>query len=210
MEAEGDLRPWRRRITEEIKAMHAAVSRFVTPPRLDVLVQRLPGMVITEIGLVGHAYRPSLFALHCDPDNENFAGSLSDGTLRRQVSHEVHHCLRMAGSGYGRKLAEAFVSEGLAGHFVKQFFDNPPEPWECALDSEGLHAHFPDPSTLEATNYDHAAWFFGSGGHRPRWIGYTIGYALVGKWLEVKSGVDAGAIVNVAAETVLAAWNGAK
>ena len=210
LEAEGDLGPWRRQITDEIDATHAAVSRLVTPPRLDVLVQRLPGMVITEIGLVGHAYRHSLFAPQCDPDNETFASSISDGTLRRQVAHEVHHCLRMGGPGYGRKLGEALVSEGLAGHFVKQLFDNPPEPWECALNPERLHAHFPVRSALNATDYDHAAWFFGAGGHRPRWTGYTLGYALVEKWIEVTSGVDADAMVNVQADVVIAAWNGTK
>jgi len=210
LEAEGDLHPWRRQIIDEIDATRAAVSRLLPPPRLDVLIQRLPGMVIREIGMVGHAYRRSLFALTCDPDNENFARCLSDGTLRRQVAHEVHHCLRMGGPGYGRKLGEALVSEGLAGHFVRQLFSNPPEPWECALNRESLHAHFPERTALDATDYDHAAWFFGSSGNRPRWTGYTLGYTLVEKWLEVTSGVGADAIVNVPANVVLAAWNGAK
>ena len=66
------------------------------------------------------AYRPGLFGLTLDPDNPQFATCISDGTLRRQVAHEVHHCLRMAGPGYGRVLGEALVSEGLAGHFTRR------------------------------------------------------------------------------------------
>ena len=206
LEAEGDLGPWRDRITQEIEATRMAVSRHLPPPALDVLVQRLPGMVIREIGLVGHAYRHSLFALQCDPDNENFAASLVNGALRRQVAHEVHHCLRMRGPGYGRKLGEALVSEGLAGHFVKLLFGNPPEPWECALNADDLRAHHPPPAVLDATDYDHAVWFFGTGGHRPRWTGYTLGYAIVGTWLDATPDVTSDDIVSVPAERVIAAW----
>lgn len=206
LEAEGDLRRWRSEITAEVDAAHAAVSRVLTPPRLDVLVRRLSGGVIPEIGMVGHAYRRSLFALTCDPDNANFSNCLADGTFRRQVVHEVHHCLRMAGPGYGRNLGEAFISEGLAGHFVRLLFDNPPEPWECALDPDCLQTYFPDPPALKAAEYDHAAWFFGASNHRPRWTGYTLGYAVVGRWLDGTSGVDVDTMVNVPADIVLSAW----
>src|SRR5437588_7581200 len=128
LEAEGDLGPWRRQIMAEIEATQHIVSRLVVPPRLDILVQRIRGWTISELGMVGHAYRRSLFALTLDPDNPNFASSLIDGNLRRQVAHEVHHCLRDAGRGDGRSLGEALVSEGLAGHFVTRLFDTPPEP----------------------------------------------------------------------------------
>ncbi len=207
LEAEGDLGVWREQIAHEIEVTRATVSHHLAPPRLDVLVQRLPGMVIQEIGLVGHAYRHSLFALQCDPDNESFAASLANGTLRRQVAHEVHHCLRIRGPGYGRTLGEALVSEGLAGHFVKLLFDNPPEPWECALSTDELDTCRPTPAALEATGYDHAAWFFGAGGQRPRWTGYTLGYAVVGQWLDATPDASVHDIVHVAAERVLAQWD---
>jgi hypothetical protein len=77
--------------------------------------------------------RESLFSLTLDPDNPNFERSLGDGDLRRTIAHEVHHCMRMAGPGYGWTLGEALVSEGLAGQFVHRLFGSPPEPWECAV-----------------------------------------------------------------------------
>jgi hypothetical protein len=138
LEAEGELQPWRTQIISEIKAGRTAISRLISPPRLDVLVQRRAGAVIPEIGMVGRAYRKSLFALTFDPDNERFSACLSDGSVRRQVAHEVHHCLRMAGPGYGDTLGEALVSEGLAGRFVGRLFGSPPEPWERAVDDEAL------------------------------------------------------------------------
>jgi hypothetical protein len=115
LEAEGDLNTWREQIATEVAATYTIVSCLITPPRLDILVQR-GSMVIAEIGMVGQAYRKGLFALTLDPDNPHFTVCLGDGTLRRQATHEVHHCLRMGGPGYGRTLGEALVSEGLAGH----------------------------------------------------------------------------------------------
>ncbi len=207
LEAEGSLDSWRRKITEEINASHMTIKCFVPPPRLDILVQRVSGTVIPEIGMVGHAYKHSLFALQIDPDNENFEECLSDGTLRRQVAHEVHHCMRMNGQGYGHKLGEALVSEGLAGHFVNRLFDSPPELWESALDAESLDAHYANATELNTIAYDHAAWFFGAGDVRPRWAGYSLGYALVQNWLKKVESNDVDLLINVPADTVLAAWD---
>ena len=205
LEAEGGLGSWRERITAEVEAAWEAAARLVPTPPLDILVQRLPGAVIPEIGMVGHAYRKGLFALTLDPDNPHFATSLDEGALRRQITHEAHHCLRMAGPGYGRTLGEALVSEGLAGQFTGRLFGSPPEPWERAVDEAVLRTHLPDAAALTALGYDHNAWFFGAGGQRPRWLGYTLGYRIVGKWLADVAAVDGDTWVNVPAEAVLAA-----
>ena len=208
LEAEGGLGPWRRRIAAEVEATKAIVSRLVAPPRLDILIQRIPGWVIPEIGMVGHSYRPSLFSLTLDPDNLNFIRSLGDGNLRRQVAHEVHHCLRSARLGYGRSLGDALVSEGLAGHFVTRLFATPPEPWEQAVEPAVARRLFPDIVALASPEYDHNAWFFGAGGKYPRWLGYTLGYMTVGRWLQTMPAVDGNTLVSVPATDVLSAWNG--
>ncbi len=208
LEAEGDLGPWRDHITAELEATRQLIARAVAPPRLYILVQRLTGAVIPEIGMVGHAYRKGLFALTLEPDNTCFVAGLHDGTLLRQVAHEVHHCLRMAGPGYGWTLGEALVSEGLAGRFTGWLFGSPAEPWECAVGTDVLRAHAPDEALLRATGYDHAGWFIGAGGRRPRWLGYTLGYQIVGDWLTTAGEVDGDAWMNVSADAVLAAARG--
>ena len=204
LEAAGTLEPWKSQIATEIEATRSVVSRLITPPRLDILVQRGAGAVIAEIGMVGQAYRASLFSLTVDPDNPNFASSLADGTLRRQVAHEVHHCLRYAGPGYGASLGQALVSEGLAGHFARHLFQTPPEPWERAVDASVAWGFLPDADTLASFSYNHPAWFFGAGGKYPRWLGYTLGYLIVGRWLDTMSGIDGPTWVNVTAAKVLA------
>ena len=208
LEASGDLSPWRDEIAAEVEIARTAVVDQLPVPPLDILVQRGPGAVIPETGTVGQAYRASLFALTLDPDNPNFERSLRDGNVRRTVAHEVHHCLRMAGPGYGRTLGEALVSEGLAGRFVGRLFGTPPEPWECAVSDAVLETHLPDNATLVGNGHDHRAWFFGVGGRYPRWLGYTLGYRIVGDWLETAPRLDGDSWVNVPGHDVIAAARG--
>ncbi|VVO31923.1 DUF2268 domain-containing putative Zn-dependent protease [Pseudomonas fluorescens] len=203
LEAEGDLEPLRQPITHACDSAHQSISTLMAPPRLDILIQRLAGQVIPELGLLGQAHRSSLFSLTIDPDNVHFANALDDGSLKRQVMHEVHHCMRMAGPGYGHTLGEALVSEGLAGQFVRLLLGTEAEPWERAVPLETLRNTALDAATLASNHYDHSAWFFGTGQY-PRWFGYTLGYEIVGHWLAEMGEVDEHTWVNVPAATVLA------
>ncbi|MCS4250516.1 DUF2268 domain-containing protein [Pseudomonas sp. BIGb0164] len=203
LEASGSLVEQRGQLTLAFENAYQAISRWMPPPRLDVLIQRLPGETLAELGLVGRAYRSTMFSMTLDPDNPNFAASLRDGAMLRHIIHEVHHCLRMAGPGYGWTLGEALISEGLAGQFVRHVLGSEPEPWERALSLETLQADPVDASDLAATYYDHSAWFFGTG-DKPRWLGYALGYQMVGGWLATVGTPDAEGWVNVSAQDILA------
>lgn len=202
LEASGTLDDVRRDLLQNFEAAYATISKLMRPPRLDVLVQRLAGQTIPEMGIVGRAYRSTLFAMTVDPDNPNFAPSLQDGALHRQIVHEIHHCLRMAGPGYGWTLGEALVSEGLAGQFVRRLLGTEPEPWESAVSPEALRKAPVDMKTLGATNYDHPSWFYGTGA-RARWLGYTLGYQMARCWLETVGEIDAATWINVPAKTII-------
>ena len=208
LEASGDLRPWRATIEREVAIAREAVAGVLPPPPLDILVERGPGAAIPETGTVGRAYRANLFSLTLDPDNPNFARALAEGDLRRTAVHEAHHCLRMAGPGYGWTLGEALVSEGLAGRFVSHLFGTPPEPWERAVTDAVLEANLPDAAALAGKGHDHGAWFFGLGGRYPRWLGYTLGYRIVGDWLRDEPNPGGGRWVDVPAHEVLRAARG--
>lgn len=203
LEASGSLAEFREALVAEFETAHKAISRWMPAPLLDVLVQRLPGETIAELGLVGRAYRSTMFSMTLDPGNPNFAASLKDGAVHRHIVHEVHHCLRMAGPGYGWSLGEALISEGLAGQFVRHVLGSEPEPWERALSLDELRAAPVDLSELEATYYDHSAWFFGTG-DKPRWLGYALGYQMVECWLNSVGEVDADTWANVPASDILA------
>ncbi|WP_420962547.1 DUF2268 domain-containing putative Zn-dependent protease [Brucella sp. IR073] len=204
LEASGELGDFRAEIIENFEAAYRLLSTFLPPPRLDILIQRLTGETIPEMGIVGHAYRGTLFGMVVDPDNPNFTDSLGNGALQRQIIHEVHHCLRMAGPGYGWTLGEALVSEGLAGQFVRKLFGSAPEPWERAVPLEYLHSNPVEGKRLSTKDYNHPAWFFGTGSH-PRWLGYTLGFEMVGSWLKKAGEIDAATWIGVPADTVIEA-----
>lgn len=203
LEASGSLDDFRAEVIGEFDTACKTVSRLLTPPRLDVLIQRLPGETIPEMGLMGRAYRSTTFSMTLDPDNPNWLPSLRSGALHRQIVHEVHHCLRMAGPGYGWTLGEALVSEGLAGQFVRHLLGSDPEPWEHAVTTAELLRAPVDLQALESGYYNHSEWFFGSGAH-PKWLGYTLGYQMVGRWLASVGDIDGATWINVPAADIIA------
>jgi hypothetical protein len=205
LEAEGDLTPWRAAIVEQIMAARSALAQHIAPPRLDILIaRRACGLVIPELGLGASAYLPTLFQLVCAPSNPAFENSLADGAVRRLVLHEVHHCLRMAGPGYGSTLGEALVSEGLAGRFVQHVLGTEPEPWERWSASETSIERWIEPEMLANPSYDHGRWFFGSG-DAPRWLGYAIAFEIVGRWAARTEPATAAAWIETPANDILAA-----
>lgn len=203
LEASGSLADHRAAVLKAFEAAYQAISTLMPAPRLDILIQRLPGETLPEMGLVGRAYRSTMFSMTLDPDNPNFLASLRDGALLRHIVHEVHHCLRMAGPGYGWTLGEAMVSEGLAGQFVRRVLGSEPEPWEQALTVADLRREPVATQALEASYYDHSAWFFGTGEH-PRWLGYSLGDQMVGSWLAAVGDIDVATWVNVPAGEIIA------
>ena len=205
LEAEGDLGPWRSRIAAKIEATREGfLARAVPPPPFDILIQRVAGAVVPETGMVGHAYREGLVALTLELDNPHLAVALRDGAVRRQMAHEVHYCMHVAGRGYDRTQGEVLVSEVLAGRFTGWLFESLPEPWEQVVEEDALRAHTPNAAILQAPDDDYAVWFFGVGGRLSRWFGYLIGYRLADEWLTTEGGMDGDACVNVPADVVRA------
>ncbi len=204
LEANGSLAAWRSDVVQQAEAAYATVAALMPPPPLDILLQPAPGQVIPEIGLLGRAWSATLLSISLDPQNPALPVALQDDTLHRQLLHEVHHCLRMAGPGYGWTLGEALVSEGLAGQFVTTLLGSAPERWECALSLSQLRQLPLTAAMLAERHYDHAAWFFGTAS-LPRWAGYSLGYAMAGAWREQIGAPSATQWVEVSANEVIAA-----
>ena len=106
--------------------------------------------------------------------------------------------------GLGRTLGEALVSEGLAGHFTQLVLGTTPAPWECAFGIDVLMRHFPSAEQLGSPGCSHRAWFFGVGGPYPRWLGYTLGHAIVEEW-RLKCSPAVADLIHVPAAEVLSA-----
>ena len=204
LEASGDIQPYKSVIVRAADVACEQLSSVMRIPRLDILIQCLPEGVIPELGFAGRAYNPTLFGLAIDPENPNLTQMLENGSLVRQILHEVHHCLRMRGPGYGWTLGEALVSEGLAGQFVSWLLNTTAEPWERAMALDELQANPAPLTTLQSPHYDHSAWFYGTGDYR-RWYGYTLGYQIVAAWRARNTECSAEKWISVTADEVIAA-----
>ncbi len=170
----------REQICASIARAETRVTDICGPLSLDIVVQNIPGRVIPELGLVGFAPTSSLVQMTFDATNDSLADKVGE-PLERMVAHEVNHVLRWRGPGYGATLGEAIISEGLAGQFTRQLYANAPEHWEVPEEDDLLHLD--DVLADWGARYDHAVWFFGAG-DKPHWLGYRLGYRIVGRHIE--------------------------
>ena len=215
LEAQASLSPWRDRLAAEARAAHDRLADVLSPdmamPRVDILIQRTPMGCIPDLGMGGCAYSSHCLSVTLDPDNPAYAKSLDAGEFGRTLAHELHHCLRFATVGYGFDLGSSLVSEGLADHFDREANGGDGRPWSHALAPHqwpGLLARI-EP-LLVSPDYDHAAWFFGrhdSSGTIPRWTGYTVGYHLVGAYLDAHPDAQPSHLSSLpAADLIAEAW----
>lgn len=166
-------------------------------PSLDVIVKA--GVhVIPEKGHLGYCPEPGVVYITVDPANPAFCANANQ-SLERMFAHELHHAARWNGPGYGFSLGEVLVSEGLAGHFAIQLFGGQPEPWEC-LDSHEMNLYKARASReWQNTDYNHNVWFFGAG-DLPRWLGYSLGFDLVARYLSAHPEHRASTLTDASAE----------
>ena len=192
-------------VLDAIERARVRIESAVAPCTLDVVVQAWPGCVIERFGFVGYAPTADMIQLTVDPHNPNLTDHLGE-PFERMVAHEYHHTLRCVAPGYGRTLGEALVSEGLAGHFARELYRNPPEHYEDALDPDALDELAPLALThWDDAAYDHPRWFFGAR-DLPVHAGYTLGYVLVGTHLDACAESSAAGLAHEPASSFVASF----
>lgn len=167
---------------------------------IDIVIYENPQATIDEIGGIG-GFTPnenlifiSLNVLHPDFDIK------FKEELKFTLAHELHHTIRWQKQVEGDTLLEAMVFEGLADHFaIEATGRNKPSPWSTALNSEQKNTLFKKASEVwNEPSYDHNLWFFGSKPDViPRWTGYTLGYDIVGKYLQNNPQANAALLAKV-------------
>lgn len=180
------LAPHLRRIRAAASAAVERVSRHLPLSDVDVVVERNPFATIPHLGIGGFSPSGHLVHVALDPTHAGFPAVL-DLHLSRTLAHELHHCARWRGPGYGRTLGEALVSEGLADHFDLQVHPGAaPYQWTQALDETALREALARARPrLWGTGYDHAYWFFNTTGAGPPFhAGYALGFHLIRAYLD--------------------------
>lgn len=193
------LQPWTEQIEKLIDDGLAAVRAHFELVDPDVIAYP-SDQVIPELGVNGFAESGHLLHLKLDPANSNFAGQHTSA-IPTLLAHEVHHCMRERSVGYGRTLAQALISEGLACAFEEQITGRIPR-YANALNPAQLEEWRQKASShLHAPSYDHASWFFGNPrAGIPRDCGYSLGFHQVRNFLRRTGQTAAGAVSVPAAE----------
>ncbi|MFF7710226.1 DUF2268 domain-containing putative Zn-dependent protease [Pseudomonas sp. NPDC007930] len=197
LDARGALAEHRAWLQARLLSTYETASALLPLGPLDVIV-KAGRQVIAEKGHLGYAPEPGVIYLTVDPANPQFSAN-PHASLERLFAHELHHAARWDGPGYGTTLGEALVSEGLAGAFALEALGGQPEPWEC-LPLQTLQAHVAQAERgWASTDYGHGRWFFGAG-ELPRWLGYSLGFALVNRYIAQHPGRCASALAHADAQ----------
>jgi uncharacterized protein YjaZ len=199
LNAGGKLAPHIELITQTLNAAKLHLAAMTPLFALDIVISSVDIPGATDIGILGYSGSPRLIHLTFDYSLFEDASALML-ELQKTIYHEFHHALRWEGPGYGFSLGEALVTEGLAQHFVHQAMDCAAEPWEAVLTRAAL-APFADMANaqFDVSDYSHADWFFNAQ-PMPRWLGYSLGYAIVGDYLLDQLGASALSLASAPAE----------
>jgi hypothetical protein len=168
---------------EAAARVETLAGKVLNLPQTDIVLRaRGPRDVLSD-GFSG--YCPGAAEVWIDIDTRRSDLDFGPrGGFERTLVHELHHSVRWTDPGYGQTLGEAIVSEGLAGHFVSQVLGTAPEPWEHQFDGDTLTGYTQRAiEDWSDRGYDHHTWFFGGDG-AARWIGYALGYEIVGRYLD--------------------------
>lgn len=159
------------------------ISKHISMAPVDIIFYFSSRNIIPETGESGHAINEKLIMISADPSRKGKIDFIVQKRLPKTLAHELHHVARMKTVGYGKTLFETMVTEGLADHFADLLYPTPESPWTKALTPEEEMFTWERARKFLNKSYNHAEWFFGKGSI-PRWAGYTLGYKLVGKYLE--------------------------
>ncbi|WP_017223198.1 DUF2268 domain-containing putative Zn-dependent protease [Moritella dasanensis] len=165
---------------------------------IDVIISE-GDFVIPEFGFCGYSPSSGQIMLFFDLNNENLDTCL-DAEFMPSLGHEIHHCFRHKGVGYGKTLQEAVISEGLACHFEVEL-RNGDVPFYAQAINQDMIDVLHSKMLNEAANltYDHNVWFFGTEPDSiPLHAGYTLGYCIVSNYIKA-TGTPASQLWNVSA-----------
>ena len=181
------------------------ITSLLPVDRVDVVVQA-GARVIPEFGLTGYSPDAHTAFLTVNPSSPNLLPDFQANFLAI-LGHELHHCMRHRGPGYGNTLREALVSEGLACLFETELRAGKPPFYCTSVSKEHLGTLIARMSgELDSSPYDHSGWFFGSIDRKiPRHAGYCVGFEAVARYAGAKGksaaqlwGVESNAIALLA------------
>lgn len=149
-----------------------------------IMTTSLPWLVIPEDGVGGRTYASDFVVVAVDPKNTVTA------KISEMLAHELAHAVRWGkNSEWSEDLFCELVNEGLAVHFEAEFAKTQGSKTFFLgtilnrSDNENREIFERLRPRFEAEKYDYDEIFFDNG-KLLRWMGYSAGYYIVGRYLE--------------------------
>lgn len=168
--AAGKLSNFTELINSTFNEARLIAEKELKADKIDAIFLDAPSQVIPEYGVGGYSLSGNIVYISIDPDSDK----ITKQELLLTILHEVHHCMRYRGPGYGETLGEAMISEGMASLYETEHSSKPPIYVTVNITEEEVARA---KSLLNDKTYDHSEWFFGTKSVS-RWFGYTYGYRL--------------------------------
>lgn len=157
---------------------HACIAGEVLGlSRMDFTVYPNKDWCIPQTGDGGYTASPDWVQLYIDPSRQAKLKKIIKVSLPATIYHEMHHAKRMMTMGYGNKLLEVVITEGLASVFVEEMVPEFKAPWARYSDKEIQSYLKVFSEHLTDKKYNHTEWFFGEG--KPYWLGYKVGIYII-------------------------------
>lgn len=159
------------------KAMH-----LLKINNINIVVYPKKELTIPEVGAGGYASNSDWIQIAVDPTRTDIEiKEIIENKIPLSVYHEINHVARWSTVGYGEKIPETLITEGLAIVFAEKNWSAFRAPW-------GEYSETEIKTFLEIlrhrdvkSKYNHSEWFFGKG--KPKWLGYKVGAYIVRKAL---------------------------
>ena len=195
----GRLKPHKTEIEHAVANAVKLISEKIPLSDIDIVAFDYPFSTREGMGIGGYA-DPNTVWTSLDPAFLDFNKVISE-EIRRTLAHELHHCIRTRGPGYGWTLFEAMISDGLADHFVIEMWGKPPYPWDTALTRTQRERLLKRAKRVWNRRVYDNRWFGGKKSKDiPKWTGYSIGFWLVGQYLSKHPTESAASLVSAPAE----------
>ncbi|MGB9430324.1 MAG: DUF2268 domain-containing putative Zn-dependent protease [Gammaproteobacteria bacterium] len=203
LNAGGKLSPWSGRLEPAFAKSVGSIVALLAVDNVDIVV-RAGHRVMPETGIGGYSPSADVVYITLDPEHPRLSTSFEREFLVT-LGHELHHCARHSGPGYGRTLGEALITEGLACNFEAELPGGAAPFYARAVEGASLEsiAERAKPE-LQHSPYAHRAWFFGSEiENLPRHAGYSLGFSIVAGYIS-RHATPASRLWDVPAEKILA------
>jgi uncharacterized protein YjaZ len=184
LNADGRLSSWVERITKAFATSSALVESRVPVGAVDVIVYNDAEYVVPELGMSGFCTSPRRLYLPMDIEHPELAVTF-ENVFQGFLAHELHHCARRLVPGFAETLGQALVTEGLACCFESELPVGRVPMYATRVSGQALQAvQHRAAAELHSPLLGWGEWFFGEREPEiPVHAGYSIGYAIVSRWL---------------------------